>query len=73
MICVCQSEVSLQFRIFRIIIPAAVFFFAVFKKSSFTIQTDLEADSPRQAVFSRDKCYETMQGGTQSQVFKMFF
>ena len=41
-------------------------FFAVFKKSSSTIQTDLETDSPPQTVLLQDKCYETMQGVTQS-------
>ena len=34
--------------------------------------SDLETDNPRQAVFHRDKCYETMLGGTQPQVPKMF-
>ena len=47
-------------------------FFAVFKKSSSTIQTDLETDSPPQTVLSQDKCYETMQGGTQPHLPKMF-
>ena len=48
-------------------------FFAVFKKSSSTVQTDLETDSPTQTVLSQDKCYETMQGVTQSQVPRTFF
>ena len=46
-------------------------FFAAFKRFSSTIQTDLDTDSPLQAVFPQDKCYETMQGGTQPQVPKM--
>ena len=33
---------------------------------------DLETDSPRQAVFHQDKYYETMLGGTQPLVPKMF-
>ena len=48
-------------------------FFAVFEKSSPTLETDLQPNSPTQEVFSRDKCYETMQDGTQSQVPNMFF
>ena len=47
MICVCQSEVSLQFSIFRIITPNG-WFFAVFKKSSSTIQTDLDTAHVKQ-------------------------
>ena len=37
-----QPEVSLQFRIFRIITPTVGFLLCNFKKSSSTIQTDLE-------------------------------
>ena len=39
----------------------------MFEKSSSTIETDLQPNSPT------DKCYETMQGGTQSQVPNVFF
>jgi len=48
-------------------------FFTVFEKSSSTNETDLQTNNPSQVVFSPDKCYETMQGGTQSQVPYMFF
>lgn len=47
-------------------------FFAVFEKCSSTIETDLQPNSPTEA-FPKDKCYETMQGGTQSQVPNVFF
>ena len=42
----------------------------MFEKSSSTIETDLQPNSPTEA-FPKDKCYETMQGGTQ--VPNMFF
>ena len=44
----------------------------MFEKSSSTIETDLQPNSPTEA-FPKDKYYETMQGGTQSQVPNVFF
>ena len=61
---ICADDLCVSVRSLTSNSGSSRWFFAVFKKFSCTMQTDLETDTQHQAVFSRDRCYETMQNGT---------